>query len=68
MKQMQVNLPDVKLTWSGYDEEMSEEACRASDITSFLLALHGQQWPYNYGNLSGLLILFCGEEGNRLVY
>ena len=67
MKQMQVNLPDVKLTWSGYVEGMSEEARQASDITSFLFALHGKQGPYNYGTLSALLILFCGEKGEKLV-
>ena len=67
MKEMQVDLPDVKVTWSGYVEEMSEEACRATDIPSFLLALRGNQGPYAYGNLSALLISFCGEEGEKLV-
>ena len=67
MKTMQVHLPDVKLTWSGYEEEMSDEACRASDISSFLFALRGNQGPYAYENLSALLILFCGEEGKKLV-
>ena len=66
MKKMQVYLPDVKLTWSAY-EEMSEEACQANDIPSFLFALRGNQGPYAYRNLSALLILFCGEEGKKLV-
>lgn len=68
MKKTRVHLPDVKLTWSGFEEEeMSEEACRATDIPSFLLALRGNQGPYAYGTLSGLLISFCGEEGEKLV-
>ena len=67
MKEMPVDLPDVKVTWSGYEEEMSDEACRATDIPSFLLALRGNQGPYAYGKLSALLILFCGEEGKKLV-
>ena len=67
MKKMQVDLADVKVTWSGYEEEMSDEACQATDIPSFLLALRGKQGPYAYGKLSALLISFCGEEGNKLV-
>ena len=67
MKKMQVDLADVKVTWSGYEEKMSEEARQASDISSFLLALRGNQGPYAYGNLSALLILFCGKEGEKLV-
>ena len=68
MKKMQVDLNDVKLTLSAFDEEMSDEAHQASDITSFLrLALRGKQGPYAYENLKGLLNSFCGEEGEKLV-
>ena len=66
MKKMQVYLPDVKLTSSAF-VEMSEEACRATDIPSFLFALRGNQGPYAYRNLSTHLTLFCGEEGTKLV-
>ena len=68
MKETQVDLHDVKLMWSAFDEEMSDEAHQASDIPSFLrLALRGKQGPYAYGNLKCLLISFCGEEGEKLV-
>ena len=62
-----VDLNDVKLTSSAFEEEMSDEAYLASDIPSFLLALRENQGPYAYGNLKSLLILFCGEEGKKLV-
>ena len=67
MMKMKVDLVDVKVTYSGYEGEMSEEACRATDIPSFLLALRGCVGPYVYESVSGLLISFCGEEGEKLV-
>ena len=67
MIKMKVDLPTVKVTCSGYEEEMSDEACRATDIPSFLLALRGCVGPYAYESISGLLISFCGEEGEKLV-
>ena len=69
MMQMKVYLPTIKVTWSGHEEEMSEEACRATDIPSFLLALslHGCVGPYAYESISGMLISFCREEGEKLV-
>ena len=67
MMKMEVHLPTVKVTCSGYEEEMTEEACRATDIPSFLFALRGCVGPYAYGSISDLLISFCGEEGEKLV-
>ena len=67
MKKTQVDLRYVKLAWSGFEEEMSDEAHQASDIPSFLLALRENQGPYAYRNLKSLLISFCGEEGEELV-
>lgn len=64
MKKTQVDLPDVKLTWSTY-KEISKEACQADDMPSLLRALH--QGPYAYRGLSHTLTLFCGEEGEKLV-
>ena len=46
---MQLDLRGVKLVWSGFNEEMNDEAHQASDIPSFLLAAlhHGEnQGPY----------------------
>ena len=67
MEEKQVYLPDVKLTWSGYDSEMSDEACQAKDIKTFLMAIRENQGPYAYENISGLLTLFCDHEGEELV-
>ena len=67
MMKMKVDLPRVKVIYSGYEGEMSEEVYRATDIPSFLLALHRKQGPYAYEKLSALLISFCGEEGKKLV-
>lgn len=67
MEKTNVHLPNVKLTWSAYEEDMSAEACQAGDIPSFLRALRGNQGPYAYRNLSALLTLFCGKEGEKLV-
>ena len=67
MMKMDVHLPTVKVTCSGYEEEMSEEACRATDIPSFLFALRRNQGPYAYEIVSGLLLSFCHEEGEKLV-
>ena len=62
-----VYLPDIKVTWSGYDSEMSHEACEAKDIKTFLMAIRENQGPYAYENISGLLRLFCNHEGEELV-
>ena len=60
--------PKVKLAWQGFDNEMSDEARQARDIPSFLLAaLRENQGPYAYWYLSRLLILLCGEEGEKIV-
>lgn len=67
MEKRKVDLRDVKVTWSGYDSEMSRDACEARDISSFLTAIRSNQGPYAYENISGLLILFCDEEGKQLV-
>ena len=68
MEEMEVQLPKVKLTWKVYKNgEMSEEASKASDITSFLAALSGSHGPYAYRNLSALLVSFCDEKGKELV-
>ena len=67
MEKTKVHLPNVKLTWSAYEDDMNEDACQATDIPSFLRALRGNQGPYAYRNLSALLKLFCGEEGEKLV-
>ena len=67
MEEKQVYLPDVKLTWSAYDSEMSDEACQAKDIKTFLMAIRENQGPYAYENISGLLTLFCNHEGEELV-
>lgn len=67
MEEQQVFLLDVKLTWSGYDSEMSRDAREAKDIRSFLVAIRGNQGPYSYEKISALLILFCGKEGEELV-
>ena len=67
MEKAQVYLPDVKVTWSGYDSEMSCDACEAKDIPSFLMAIRGNQGPYAYENIGALLILFCEKEGEKLV-
>ena len=67
MEKAQVYLPDVKVTWSGYDSEMSSDACEAKDIPSFLVAVRGNQGPYAYENIGALLILFCKKEGEELV-
>ena len=65
-KKKKVKLPDVKLTWSGYDCEMSDEARKAKDITSFLMAIGGTQGPYAYQNIGALLVLFCKCEGEDM--
>ena len=67
MEKKHVCLPDVKVTWSGYDSEMSPDACEAKDIRSFLMAVRGNQGPYAYENIAALLILFCKKEGKKLV-
>ena len=68
MEKKKVKLCKVKLTWKAYRKgEISEEASKASDITSFLAALSGSQGPYAYRNLSALLISFCGKKGKKLV-
>ena len=69
MMKMEVRLPTVKVTWSGYEGEMSEEARQATDIPTFLLALslRGCVGPYAYESISGLLISFCHDEGEKLV-
>ena len=68
MEKKKVRLSKVKLTWKGYNKgEISDEASKASDITSFLDAISGTQGPYAYRNLSALLIFFCGKKGKELV-
>ena len=68
MEKKKVRLPKVKLTWKEYKEgEMSEEANKARDITSFLAALSGSHGRYAYRNLSALLVSFCGKKGKKLV-
>ena len=66
-KKKKVKLPDVKLTWLGCDREMSDEARKAKDITSFLMAIGGTQGPYSYQNIGKLLVIFCKREGEELV-
>ena len=67
MEEREVRLPDMKVTWSGYDSEMSQDAREAKDIQSFLMAVRGNQGPYAYENIAALLILFCKKEGKKLV-
>lgn len=67
LERKKVDLCDIKVTWSGYDSEMSRDACEARDIPSFLTAIRNNQGPYAYENISGLLILFCDKEGEELV-
>ena len=67
MEKRRVHLPDIKVTWSGYDSGMGRDACKATDIPSFLMAIRGNQGPYAYENIGGLLILFCDKEGEELV-
>lgn len=63
MEKEQVDLPSLKLTWNGYKGKISEEACRAGEIKSFLMVISKSQGPYAYRDLSDLLTLFC--EGSR---
>ena len=67
MEEKKVKLADVKVTWSGYDSEMSCEACEAKDISSFLMAIRRSQGPYTYENIADLLKLLCNDEGEKLV-
>ena len=67
MEKKRVALSDVKLTWSGFENDMSREACEAKDIPSFLVAVRGNQGPYAYDKIAGLLTEFCDKEGNELV-
>lgn len=68
MEKMKVRLHKLKLTWKAYRRgEISEEASKAIDITSFLTAISESQGPYEYGDLSALLEKFCGEKGKKLV-
>ena len=66
MEEKKVKLADVKVTWSGYDSEMSREACEAKDISSFLMAIRRSQGPYTYENIADLLKLLCNDEGEKL--
>ena len=67
MKRRRVDLQRVKLTWKGMKRKMSEDADRAGDINSFLMAISESQGPYAYRDLSELLTLLCKEGSKKIV-